>query len=48
MCMDVSFDVLRVDGSDDGIEMDSTSKEERLEDPVDLLDTHRATILASL
>lgn len=44
----LSFDVLRVEGSDDGLKRESTSEEERLDGTDGLLDTHRATMLASL
>lgn len=50
--LSLSCEVFRVvdDRSEDGFEVsvDPTSEEERLEEPVDLLDTHRATMLASL
>lgn len=48
-CIELSFEVFRVEGSKEDREADSSSEEELLlEEVVDLLDIHRVTMLASL
>lgn len=48
-CIELSFDVFRVEGSEEAREVDSRSEEEwLLEEVVDLFDIHRVTILAIL
>lgn len=48
-CIELSFDVFRVEGSEEAREVDSSSEEEwLLEEVVDLLEIHRVTMLASL